>query len=56
MLEQVFSWDVLLCVTRTLAVCVITPFPPLSRIPVTKNSFRVYRVLGKGGFGLVSCL
>ena len=25
----------------------------LFRAPVTKNSFRVYRVLGKGGFGLV---
>jgi len=25
----------------------------LSRMPVTKNLFRVYRVLGKGGFGLV---
>lgn len=24
------------------------------RMPVTKNSFRQYRVLGKGGFGLVS--
>ena len=23
------------------------------RSPITKNSFRVYRVLGKGGFGLV---
>ena len=23
-------------------------------MPVTKNSFRLYRVLGKGGFGLVS--
>lgn len=25
----------------------------LEKTPVTKNSFRVYRVLGKGGFGLV---
>ena len=25
-----------------------------SRMPVTKKSFRVYRILGKGGFGLVS--
>ena len=23
------------------------------RMPITKNNFRVYRVLGKGGFGLV---
>ena len=23
------------------------------RMPITKNYFRVYRVLGKGGFGLV---
>lgn len=27
--------------------------PPLYRMPITKNYFRVYRVLGKGGFGLV---
>jgi len=26
---------------------------PCFRAPITKNSFRVYRVLGKGGFGLV---
>ena len=25
----------------------------LCRMPITKNYFRVYRVLGKGGFGLV---
>lgn len=25
----------------------------LHRIPITKKHFRVYRVLGKGGFGLV---
>lgn len=25
----------------------------LHRMPITKNNFRVYRVLGKGGFGLV---
>ena len=26
---------------------------PPHRMPITKNHFRVYRVLGKGGFGLV---
>ena len=29
--------------------CILLPL----RAPITKNSFRVYRVLGKGGFGLV---
>lgn len=30
------------------------PFPFPYRQPVTKNTFRQYRVLGKGGFGEVS--
>ena len=35
--KSVFTGDLVLCF----------------RAPITKNSFRVYRVLGKGGFGLV---
>lgn len=31
----------------------LSPLPPC-RQPVTKNTFRHYRVLGKGGFGEVS--
>ena len=35
-----------------LPLSLSSSYPPC-RMPVTKTSFRVYSVLGKGGFGLV---
>ena len=39
----------LICKRNTRLICLSNS----SRAPVTKNTFRMYRVLGKGGFGEV---